>query len=91
MYYYGRNQDSWHSGVKPALLSTGRVGVALSEDGFHWKRYRGTLPEGAILDPDEASSSSSFDCVHVGCGDVFFFEGTYVNKLFASRQIISIF
>ncbi|KAH9540014.1 hypothetical protein CY35_15G086200 [Sphagnum magellanicum] len=79
MYYYGRNQDSWHSGVKPALLSTGRVGVALSEDGFHWKRYRGTLPEGAILDPDEASSSSSssFDCVHVGCGDVFFFEGEW--------------
>lgn len=75
MYYYGRNSDSWHSGVTPALLSTGRVGLALSEDGVHWKRAKGALPEGAILDPDDEGSTSSFDSVHVACGDVFFLNG----------------
>lgn len=73
MYYYGRNTDSWSSGVRPALLSTGRVGLAVSEDGVHWNRHRGPLCDGAILDPDEGSDGS-FDSVHVGCSDVFFHD-----------------
>lgn len=76
MYYYGRNRSSWHSGVAPALLSTGRVGMAVSRDGVSWTRFPGSLPEGAILDPDE-QTSSAFDNVHVGCTDVFFFEGEW--------------
>lgn len=80
MYYYGRNRDSWHSGVTPALLSTGRIGLALSEDGLRWTRYRGALPEGAILDPDDGSPS--FDSVHIGCSDVFFHEGKEISPAF---------
>jgi hypothetical protein len=74
MYYYGRNGDAWASGVTPALLSTGRIGLALSEDGVHWNRHRGPLPQGAILDPDE-EDPTSFDSVHVGCSDVMFHDG----------------
>lgn len=75
MYYYGRDGDNWSSGVRPALLSTGRVGLALSEDGVHWSRHRGPLPQGAILDPEEGGDT--FDSVHVGCSDVLFHDGQW--------------
>eukprot|EP01018_Ginkgo_biloba_P011632 Gb_19680 [translate_table: standard] len=70
MYYYGRDRDSWHSGVSPALISSGRIGLAISEDGINWSRFPGPLPGGAIMDPNEANPSG-FDCVHIGCSDVF--------------------
>lgn len=76
MYYYGRNGDAWSSGVTPALLSTGRIGLALSKDGVHWNRHRGPLPQGAILDPDE-EEPTCFDSVHVGCSDVMFHDGQW--------------
>lgn len=72
MYYYGRGDDRW-GGARPALLSTGRIGMALSEDGIHWNHHRGPLPHGALLDPDD--DEHAFDSVHVGCSDVFFHDG----------------
>lgn len=76
MYYYGRHTDSWHSGVKPGLLSTGRIGLALSKDGLNWSRAPGPLSHGAIMDPRDGRPSA-FDCVHVGCSDVFFYRGEW--------------
>ena len=78
MYYYGRNGDAWSSGVTPALLSTGRVGLAVSEDGVHWNRQKGPLPQGAIFDPDERANC--FDSVHVGCSDVVFHDGKRFDR-----------
>lgn len=72
MYYYGRGDNRW-GGTRPALLSTGRIGMALSEDGVHWNRHRGPLPQGALLDPDD--DENAFDSVHVACSDVFFHNG----------------
>ncbi|KAJ7527455.1 hypothetical protein O6H91_16G055200 [Diphasiastrum complanatum] len=73
MYYYGRDQDSWHCGVTPALISTGCIGMAVSEDGLHWKRFLGPLHKGALMCPSE-KRSDSFDCVHVGCSDVLLYN-----------------
>lgn len=74
MYYYGRGGNSWHSGVSPALISTGRIGLAVSEDGVNWRRVRGPLANGAVMDPIE-NHQLAFDCVHVGCSDVWFRTG----------------
>ncbi|GLJ33052.1 hypothetical protein SUGI_0665210 [Cryptomeria japonica] len=76
MYYYGRDQDSWHSEVSPALISSGRIGLAISEDGISWSRYPGPLPGGAIMDPVEANPLC-FDCVHIGCSDLFLHNGEW--------------
>ena len=73
MYYYGRDSSSWHNNVSPALICTGRIGVASSEDGLTWSPKQGPLTGGAILDP-RAHSSSLFDSVHVGCSDVLFYQ-----------------
>eukprot|EP00931_Biecheleriopsis_adriatica_P117329 TRINITY_DN92858_c0_g1_i1.p1 TRINITY_DN92858_c0_g1~~TRINITY_DN92858_c0_g1_i1.p1 ORF type:complete len:425 (-),score=49.30 TRINITY_DN92858_c0_g1_i1:137-1411(-) len=67
MWYYGRAATKWAKGVD-AFLPTGRIGTAISSDGVSWKRQRGPLPQGACLDP--SSDDDSFDCVHVGVGDV---------------------
>eukprot|EP00250_Pteridium_aquilinum_P019230 c24357_g1_i1 orf=221-1444(-) len=76
MYYYGRDSASWHSGVTPALLSSGRIGVASSSDGINWSRTLGSLPHGAIMDPHDGHTAA-FDSVHVGCSDVFFYDGMW--------------
>lgn len=67
MWYYGRAGTEWAMGTK-AFLPTGRIGAAESRDGLKWHRIRGLLPEGACLDPPK--DERSFDCVHVGVGDV---------------------
>lgn len=73
MYYYGRGSDLWNMGVIPfnASLPTGRIGLALSDDGaLSFSRFKGPLSQGALLDPSD--DPSSFDCVHIAVGDVAF-------------------
>ncbi|KAH7285688.1 hypothetical protein KP509_33G041100 [Ceratopteris richardii] len=73
MYYYGRGSDMWNMGVVPfnAALPTGRIGLALSNDGgLSFARFKGPLPQGALFDPSD--DPTSFDCVHIAVGDVFF-------------------
>lgn len=76
MYYYGRSSPSWHSGVTPALLTSGRIGLACSRDGLNWTRTRGPLSDGAIMDPRDGIATV-FDSVHVGCSDVLFYDGVW--------------
>ncbi|KAI5075294.1 hypothetical protein GOP47_0009370, partial [Adiantum capillus-veneris] len=64
MYYYGRSSSSWHCGVTPALLTSGRIGMACSADGLHWTCTVGPLSDGAIMDPCDGAASG-FDSVHV--------------------------
>lgn len=72
LYYYGRASDQWNLGVTPfnATLPTGRIGLALSPDGFSFHRFVGPLPDGAIMDPSD--NPHNFDCVHIAVGDVLF-------------------
>eukprot|EP00434_Breviolum_minutum_P012551 symbB.v1.2.011057.t1/scaffold728.1/size168468/5 len=65
MWYYGRAGTEWSKGLK-AFLPTGRIGCAESSDGLKWRRCKGPLEGGAVLDPSE----DAFDAVHVGVGDV---------------------
>lgn len=67
MWYYGRSGTTWAKGAD-AFLPTGRIGTATSDDGINWKRRRGPLAQGACLDP--SLDNHTFDCVHVGVGDV---------------------
>ncbi|KAH7295794.1 hypothetical protein KP509_27G066200 [Ceratopteris richardii] len=82
MYYYGRCSHSWHSGVNPALLSSGRIGVACSQNGMNWIRTPGPLPDGAVMDPRDGVDSA-FDSVHVGCSDVIFHDNMWWMFYFA--------
>lgn len=50
--------------------------MASSSDGINWSRTLGPLPNGAIMDPREGHSSA-FDSVHIGCSDVFFYDGMW--------------
>jgi hypothetical protein len=72
MYYYGRGTDVWAKGVTPfnASLPTGRNGMAVSEDGLQFERYKGHLSGGAIMDP--SPEYDTFDAVHLGVSDVFY-------------------
>ena len=72
MYYYGRGTEEWAKGVTPfnPSLPTGRNGIAVSEDGLQFERYRGHLSGGAIMDP--SPEYDTFDAVHLGVSDVFY-------------------
>jgi predicted GH43/DUF377 family glycosyl hydrolase len=71
MYYYGRDSDLWARGVTPfnPYLPTGRVGMAVSQDGLSFTRYKGHLSGGAM---NPSPDSEAFDAVHLGVSDVLF-------------------
>lgn len=76
MYYYGRDSNMWAKGIEPfnPFLPTGRTGMAVSQDGLTFSRYRGNLSGGAIMDP--SSDENSFDAVHLGVSDILFDSST---------------
>jgi hypothetical protein len=51
-------------------LPTGKVGMAVSQDGLPFTWYKGHLSGGTILDP--SLDSEVFDVVHLGVSDVMF-------------------
>lgn len=64
MWYYGRDPD-----FNPLVrLPTGRIGLACSADGLHWRRVRGPGAHGCVLDISD--EPGAFDSGHVGLGDV---------------------
>ena len=71
MWYYGRDPMF----DREVALPTGRVGLARSDDGINWRRVRGPLTQGAILEPD--SDQSRFDSAHVGISDIHWRDGLY--------------
>lgn len=64
MWYYGRDP----SFDRMINLPTGRCGLAVSDDGIHWRRQPGPGVMGSVFDPSE--DDSRFDCGHVGVSDV---------------------
>jgi len=71
MWYYGRDA----SFDRQINLPTGRCGLAISPDGVHWERLRGSLTMGAVFEP--SSDQSRFDSAHVGVSDVNYVNGLY--------------
>jgi len=64
MWYYGRDAAF----DRDIRLPSGRIGLARSRDGIHWKRVRGPATRGAVMDPSD--DPARFDSGHVGVGDV---------------------
>ncbi|MFP4246306.1 MAG: glycosyl hydrolase [Halochromatium sp.] len=71
MWYFGRDQGF----DREINLPTGRVGLAESDDGLHWRRISGPLTRGAVFEahPDPAR----FDSTHVGVSCVCHEDGLY--------------
>lgn len=64
MWYYGRDAAF----DRDIRLPSGRIGLARSRDGIHWRRVRGPATRGAVMDPSD--DPARFDSGHVGVGDV---------------------
>lgn len=64
MWYYGRDA-AFNRDIR---LPSGRIGLARSRDGIHWRRVRGPATRGAVMDPSD--DPARFDSGHVGVGDV---------------------
>jgi hypothetical protein len=72
MWYYGRDATF----DRDINMPTGRIGLAVSKDGAHWERVRGSGVMGAVLDPAPASIDR-FDNGHVGVTHVCKENGLY--------------
>lgn len=80
MWYYGRDP-----GFDPQVfLPTGRVGLAISSDGVHWRRVRGPLTRGAVFEP--SADATRFDSSHVGVSSVTRVGREYVMWYFGGDQ-----
>lgn len=66
MWYYCR--DRRFSRPAPATLGTGRIALAVSDDGVRWSRVTGLLELGSVFVPSD--NADRFDCGHVGLTDV---------------------
>ena len=82
MYYYGRSSNLWAKEVEPfnPTLPTGRVGMAVSEDGLQFHRYQGHLDGGAIMDP--SADYDAFDAVHLGVSDILYDSSSRVWRMY---------
>ena len=83
MWYYGRDATF----DRQILLPTGRVGLAESKDGIHWKRVAGPKTMGAVFDPN--SDGDQFDSGHVGVSDVHYRDGQYWMWYFGGDQSVN--
>jgi hypothetical protein len=79
MWYYGRDPAF----DREINMQTGRVGLAESKDGFHWKRVKGPLTMGSVFEP---SSGDRFDNGHVGSTDIHYEDGVYTMWYNAGDQ-----
>ena len=67
MWYYARD-TRFPDGVAPNP-GTGRIALAMSDDGIKWERYDGQFSGGAVMDWND--DKTAFDAHHVGTGGVF--------------------
>jgi len=68
MFYHGRSLDYDEDVVE---LSTGRVGMALSLDGIHWRKTSGSdFSENDSILTENTDDWFWFDTAYVGLGDV---------------------
>ena len=84
MYYYCRD-SAWPKDVAPAF-GTGRVALAKSDDGIHWRRFDGPRMGGAVFAPSDREGA--FDTEHVASGDVLFHEGEWIMSYFGGDSTI---
>jgi hypothetical protein len=81
MWYYGRDAEF----DRAVNLPSGRCGMAVSDDGVNWKRVKGPLTRGAVLEPSPAGENS-FDNAHVGVSGVYRENGLYWMWFFGGSQ-----
>lgn len=81
MWYYGRDP----SFDRLINLPTGRIGLAESDDGIHWRSVEGPATMGAVMDP--STDLSRFDCGHIGVADVHEVDAVYYMWYFGGTQI----
>lgn len=77
MWYYCRD----HEMAGPPPLGSGRVALALSDDGVHWRRVEGKAGRGAVFGP--SGVAGDFDALHVGLTDVTRGAGEWLMWVFA--------
>jgi hypothetical protein len=77
MWYYCRD----HEMAGPPPLGSGRVALALSDDGVRWRRVDGAAGRGAVFGP--SGVASDFDGLHVGLTDVTRGAGEWLMWYFA--------
>jgi hypothetical protein len=65
--FHGRDAD-FDPDKEIADLSTGRIGLATSNDGLEWKIKAGNEHKGCVL--DVSKEWWTFDTAHVGLGDI---------------------
>ena len=66
MWYYAR--DAQFAKDMAPTLGTGRIALAMSDDGVTWERHEGPGYGGSILEP--SSNLDDFDSGHIGVLDV---------------------
>lgn len=64
MWYYCR--DRVFAG--PSTLGTGRIAMAVSNDGMRWQRHDGPCELGSVFEP--SAGREAFDSLHVGISDI---------------------
>jgi hypothetical protein len=80
MWYYCRD----HEMAGPPPLGSGRVALALSDDGVHWRRVDGEAGRGAVFGP--SGVAGDFDGLHVGLTDVTRGAGEWLMWVFAGGE-----
>lgn len=56
MYFFGGDNADDHPEAMGMRGHTLKIGVAVSQDGYHWSRVEGEHPSGAVIDLEEEGS-----------------------------------
>ncbi len=83
MWYYCR--DRAYSRPAPATLGSGRIALAVSDDGIGWTRVDGPAECGAVFAP--ADDLGRFDCGHVGLTDITRRDGIWHMWYFGGNHV----
>ena len=81
MWYYCRDHETARENKAPPPLGSGRVALALSDDGMDWRRVEGPAGRGAVFGP--SAVPGDFDALHVGLTDVTRGAGGWLMWYFA--------
>ena len=80
MWYYCRDSDF----RGPPMFGTGRVGLAVSDNGVHWQRVQGDEALGSVFAPSAAAGD--FDSLHVGLTDITRDAGSWLMWYFGGSH-----
>lgn len=80
MWYYCRDSDF----RGPPMFGTGRIALAVSDDGVHWQRMHGDEALGSVFAPSAAPGD--FDNLHVGLTDITRDAGSWLMWYFGGSH-----